>query len=70
MAMADSCKKKKPAPKEYSREVVSASLFATIHACDQNRKPHKEFSVGISEWMDDADEASGKENCASTSAWR
>ena len=60
MAMADACKKK-PAPKEYSCEVVSASLVAQIYARDLNRKPCEEFSLGMSEWMDDADEASGKE---------
>ena len=72
MAMADACKKKpapkkRNAPKEYSREVVSASLLAQIQARDPNRKPREGFSLGMSEWMDDADEASGKENCASTS---
>ena len=43
------------------------SLHAPIDACDLNIKPRKEFSVGMREWMDDAEEASGKENCISTS---
>ena len=73
MAMADSCKKKpaskkKITPKEYCREVVSASLLAQIHARDPKREPRKEFSLGMSEWIDDAaDEARAKENCTSTS---
>ena len=71
MAMADACKKKpapkkRNAPKEYSREVVSASLLAQIQARDLNRKACEGFSLGMSEWMDDADEASSKD-CASTS---
>ena len=59
--------RKRIAPKEYSQEVVSASLLAQIHTRNPNRKPRKEFSLGMSEWIDDADEAIGKENCASTS---
>ena len=62
MAMADSSKKKS-APKEYSREVMSAFLLALIDVRDPNRKPR----LGMSDWMDNADEASGKENCTSTS---
>ena len=70
MAMAGACKKN-PAPKkthqEYSREVVSVSWLAKIDACEPNRKPWKEFSLGVREWMKYAYEASGKENCVSTS---
>ena len=54
MAMADSCKKqpapkKRIAPKEYSLEVMSASLLAQIDTRDPNRKPRKESSHGMSE---------------------
>ena len=66
MAMADStkqkhCPKKRIARKDYSREVVSPSLLAQIDARDP-KKISKEFSLGMSEWMD-ADEENGKENC-------
>ena len=38
-------------------------LFALIDARDPNRKPR----LGMGDWMDNADEASGNENCTSTS---
>lgn len=69
MAMADSCTqklgpKKRIASKEFSRVVVSPSLLAQI---DPNKKTREEFSLGMSEWMDDADEESDKENRVSSS---
>lgn len=70
--MADSSKqklgsKRRITPKEFSREVLSLSLFAQIHVSDPNKKIRKEFSLGMSEWMDDADEESCKENRVSSS---
>ena len=70
MAMADSSSTRKPgpkkriAPKEFSRVVVSPSLLAQI---DPNKKTREEFSLGMSEWMDDAHEGSDKENRVSSS---
>ena len=71
MAMADStkqkhCPKKRIARKDYSREVVSPSLLAQIDVRDPKKKISKEFSLGMSEWMD-ADDENDKENSVSSS---